>query len=146
MMRLAGLKPSHQLKQAVPGEAKCLLYQQKVDAVDYFLEVLTELYEPLKDSTLMQEILKISQQQNERLRVLSGQMEDDAQKYSKTLELPFTDLDKLIENRTKHAFADQEMRNQLLWDQTKMTLDEMVQEAQQFEYFNNNESVSLRSH
>ena len=62
-MRLADLKPSHQLahlKQAVPEEAKCLLYQHEVDSVEHALEILTELYEPLKDSsTLMKEILKL---------------------------------------------------------------------------------------
>ena len=41
------------------------------------LEVLTELYESLRDSsTLMQEILKIFQQPGERLRVLAGRIED----------------------------------------------------------------------
>ena len=76
MMRLAALKPSHQLvqlKQAVPEEVKCLLYQQQVDTVKQALEVLRDLYEPSKDSsTIMQEILKITQQSGEQLRVLAG--------------------------------------------------------------------------
>ena len=42
IMMLADLRPSHQLahlKQAVPEEAKCLLYQQEVDSVDHALEI-----------------------------------------------------------------------------------------------------------
>ena len=64
----------------------------------------------------MKEILRISQQPIERLRVLAGRIKDAARKYSETLELPPTDLDKLIKSRFKHAIADQETRNQLLWD------------------------------
>ena len=43
IMRLAGLKPSHQLanlKQAVPEEAKQLLYQQEVDGKEHALGIL----------------------------------------------------------------------------------------------------------
>ena len=64
--RLADLKLSHQLaklKRAVPEEAKRLLYQEQVETVERALEVVTECYEPLKDSlTLIQEILKITKQ------------------------------------------------------------------------------------
>ena len=68
--------------------------------------MLTELYEPLKDlSTLVKEILRISQQPNERLRVLAGWMKDAVHKYLETLALPSTDLDKLIKSRFKHAIA-----------------------------------------
>ena len=114
---------SHQLarlKQAVPKKVWCLLYQQEVDAVEHALEILTELYQPLKDSsTLMEEILTISQQLNERLRqhlqsVLAGWIEDAAHKYSEMLQEPSMDLDKLIKSRFKHAIVDQETRNQLL--------------------------------
>ena len=42
------------------------------------------------------------------------------------------------------AFADQETRNQLLWDQTEMTLDQMVQKAQQFEDFKSSEPVKSK--
>ena len=48
-MRLADLKPSHQLahfKQSVPEEAKRLLYLEQVETVEHAFEVLTELYEP----------------------------------------------------------------------------------------------------
>ena len=70
-MRLADLKPSHQLahlKQSVQEETKCLSYQEQVETVEKAFEVLTEFYEA--SSTLMQEILKISQQPGEQLRVL----------------------------------------------------------------------------
>ena len=120
----------------MPEEAKCLLYQKQVETVDWAFDVFTELHEPLKDSsTLMQEILRISQQPGEQLRVLAGQTEDAAHKYTETLALLSTDLDKLIKSRFKHAIADPETRNQLLWDDTDMTLNQMVQKAQQFEDF-----------
>ena len=47
--------------------------------------------------------------------------------------MPSTDSDKLIKSRFKHAIADPEIRNQLLWDDTDMTLNQMIQKAQQFE-------------
>ena len=74
-MRLADLKSSQlaHLKQSVQEKAKGLLHQEQVETVEWALEVLTERYEPLKDSsTLMQEILKIFQQPGELLRVLPG--------------------------------------------------------------------------
>ena len=71
-MKLADLKLSHQLihlKQSVPEEAKHLLNQEQVKTVEWALVVLTELYKPLNDSsTLMQDILKNSQQPGERER------------------------------------------------------------------------------
>ena len=146
--RFVNLKPSHQLahfKQAIPEEAKRLLYQQEVDSAEDALEILTKLYEPFNYSTtLMGEILKISQQLNERLRVLKGRIEDAARRYSETLELLSTYLDKLINSRFKHAIADQETRNQLLWDQREMTVDQLVQKAQQLEGFKSNEPVKSK--
>ena len=83
-VRLADLKPSHQLahqKQSVPEEAKHLLYQEQVETTEKAFEVLTELYEPPKDSsTLMQDILKIFQQPGEQLRVLAARIEAHSQK------------------------------------------------------------------
>ena len=146
IMRLADLKPSHEpshLKQVIPEEAKRLLYQQEVDSVEHALVILRELYEPLKDSSpLIEEILRISQQLNKRLKDLARRIEDAAHNYSETLELPSTDLAKSIKSRFKHAIMDQETRNQLLWDWTEMTLDQMVRTAQQFEDFRSNEPVN----
>ena len=48
-------------------------------------------------------MLRISQQSNWRLRVLAGQIKNDDYKYSETLKLPSTDLDKLIKSRFNHA-------------------------------------------
>ena len=48
-MSMADLKPSLQmahLRQAVPEEAKKLLYQEQISMVDRAFEVLTELFEP----------------------------------------------------------------------------------------------------
>ena len=61
--------------------------------------------------------------------------EDAACKYTETLVLPSTDLDKLIKSRFKHAIADPETRNQLLWVNREMTLNQMVQRPQQFKDF-----------
>ena len=86
-MNMADLKPSLQrahLRQAVPEEAKKLVYQEQIDTVERAFEVLTELFEPHKDSsTLMEEILKITQQPKERLRALAGRIEE-----AETLRLP----------------------------------------------------------
>ena len=63
-MSLADLKPSLQmahLRQAIPEEAKKFLYQEQIESVERAFEMLTELFEPHKDSsTLMEEIFKIS--------------------------------------------------------------------------------------
>ena len=70
-MSMADLKPSLQmahLRQAIPEEAKKLLYQEQIESMERAFEVLTELFKPHKDSsTLVEEILKISQQPNKRL-------------------------------------------------------------------------------
>ena len=49
-----------------------------------------------------------------------------------SLELPSTDLDKPIKSRFKHAIADPETRNQLLWDNTDMTLNQKAQKFKDF--------------
>ena len=47
------------LRQGILEEAKKLLYQEQISTVERAFEVLTELFEPHKDSsTLMEEILK----------------------------------------------------------------------------------------
>ena len=86
-MSMADLKPSLQmahLRQAVPEEAKKLLYQEQIDTVDRAFEVLMELFEPHKDSsTLMEEILKRSistlrsdyEPWQDELRTLQGGMQ-----------------------------------------------------------------------
>ena len=77
----------------------------------------------------MQEILMITQQIGAQLRVLAGQIEDTACKYVETLELPSTVLEKLIKSWFKHTIVDLETKSQILWDDTDMTLDQMIQKA-----------------
>ena len=63
----------------------------------------------------------------------------------KPLEILSTDLDKVIKSRFKHLIADPETRNQLLpWDDTEITLDQMVQKAKEFENFCGSEAAKLR--
>ena len=137
MIRLADMKPSHQLaylKQSVPEEARKLLYQHRVENVEQALETLSELYEPVKDSwTVFQELEKISQQPGERLRVLAGRIEEKAERCAKAINLTTEALNDLVKSRFKHAIADEETKHQLLWDQTPQTMDAMVQKAQQFQ-------------
>ena len=138
MVRLAGLQPSHQLayfKQAVPEEAKRMLYQHKVTNLEQAIQMLSELYEPVKDTwTVLQELEKVSQKPGERFRVLAGRIEGIARKYSETLQATSTvDLNRLVASRFRHAITDEETRNHLLWDSTDMSLDEMVLKAQKFE-------------
>ena len=138
MVQLSDMKPTHQLayfKQAVPDEAKKILYQHEVTTIKQAIKMLTELYEPVKDTwTVLQELEKISQKPGERFRVLAGRIEGVAKRYSETLQTTSVeDLNKLIVSRFQHAIADEETRNHLLWDSSKMTLDEMVNKAQKFE-------------
>ena len=138
MVELADLKPTHQLayfKQAVPKEARKMLYQHKVGTIQQAKQLLQELYEPEKDTwTVLNELEKIKQKPGERLRVLAGRIEEVARKYSETLETTSsTDLEKLVISRFKHALADEETRNHLLWDPTVISLDDMVQKAQRFQ-------------
>ena len=107
--------------------------------------MLTELFEPHKDSsTLMEEILKITQQPKERLRALAGRIEKAARWYAETLHLPTLELDQLITSQFKHAIADPEMRNQLLWDDREMSLSQMIEKAQKFEDFKGAESSKVK--
>ena len=138
MVQLSDMRPTHQLhyfKQAVPDEAKKILYQHEVTSVGQAIKMLTELYEPVKDTwTVLQELEKISQKPGERFRVLAGRIEEVAKRYSETLETTSPgDLNKLVVSRFQHAIADEETRNHLLWDSSNMTLDEMVVKAQKFE-------------
>ena len=64
-----------------------------------------------------------------------------ARKYTEMLALPPTDLEKLIASRFKHAIADAETQNQLLWDDTEMTLSQMVQKAEQVEDYRGCDNV-----
>ena len=80
MVQLADLKPTHQMayfKQALPGEAKKLLYQTKIQTVEEAIKVLTELYDPKKDTWIvLQELERVSQKSGERLRVLASRIEE----------------------------------------------------------------------
>ena len=138
MIQLSDMRPTHQLayfKQAVPDEAKKILYQHEVATVEQAIKMLTELYEPVKDTwTVLQELEKILQKPGERFRVLAGRIEGVAKRYSETLATTsLDDLNKLVVSRFQHAILDEETRNHLLWDSSNMTLDEMVIKAQKFE-------------
>ena len=76
---------------------------------------------------------------------MAGHIEDATCKYAETLELPSTDLDKLIKSRFKHAIPHPETNNQLLWDDTDMTLDYMIQKVQQLEDFCGMKQLSPKS-
>ena len=138
MVQLADLQPSMQLayfKQAIPEEAKRMLYQHKVDNVREAKQLLQELYEPKKDKwTVLEELKRIKQKPGERLRVLAGRIEEMAHRYAETLEMfSARDLSELISERFKQAIADEETRNHLLWDTRVTTLDDMVKTAQRFQ-------------
>ena len=133
MVTLSDLKPSLQmayLKQAVPEEAKKMLYQHKVENVEEALEMLTELYEPTKDSwTALQELQQITQRSGERFRLLAGRIKDATE----PIKLPARELDELVKSRFKHAIADPETRNLLLWEAKDLKLEELIKKAQTFE-------------
>ena len=137
MVKLADMKPSYQLaylKQSVPEDAEKLLSQRRVESVEQALEVLTKLYEPVKDSwVVFQELQKISQQPGERLIALAGRIEEKAERCAKAIHLTAEALDELVTSRFKHAIADEKTRHQLIWDQSPQTLDQIVWKAQQFQ-------------
>ena len=109
--------------------------------------MLTELFEPHEDSsTLMEEILKISQQPKERLRALAGGIEETARRYTETLRLCTSELDHLVKSQLKQAIADPETRNLLLWDDREMTLSQMIEKAQKFEDFKGQRVLKPRRH
>jgi len=139
VVKLADMRPSHQLahfKRAVPEEARKLIYQHKVENLDQAINVLTELYEPVKDTwTVLQELQRITQVPGERLRVLAGRIQDVAMKYAETVHVTPGDLEQLVKDRFKYALLEEETKNQLLWDQADMSLDEMIKKAQKFEDF-----------
>ena len=43
------------------------------------------------------------------------------------------DLEQMTKDRFKHAVASEETRDHLLWEETEMSLEMMVQRAQKFE-------------
>ena len=137
MVELTRMRPTLQLvhlKQAIPEDAKRILYQYKVTTIDQALKILTDLYEPKCDSwTALQDLQKIVQSPGERLRVLAGRIQDAARKYAETVHMTELDLEQMTKDRFKHAVANEETRDHLLWEQTEMTLEAMIQRAQRFE-------------
>ena len=150
MVRLADLQPSHQLaylKQAIPVEAKRLLYQMNVKTYQQAKQFLQELYEPEKDMwSVLNELQKIKQKPGERLRVLAGRIEEVARRYAETMNgLTKDDLDELVASRFKESLEDEETRNHLLWDQSHMSLDEMIRKAQSFQDAKQSSGTSHRT-
>ena len=83
---------------------------------------------------------KISQQPGERLRVLAGRIRSA----TRPIKLPSRELDELVKSRFKHALADSETRNLLLWDEQDLSLEGMIQKAQQFEDSRRGGSVRVK--
>ena len=92
----------------------------------------------------MEEILKITQQPKESLQALAGRIEEAARRYAETLCLPTSELQQLIKPHFKHATADAETRNQLLWDDMEMSLSQMIIKTQRLEDFNSAESSKTK--
>ena len=136
MVTLADLKPSHQmayLKQAVPAEAKTVLFQQGIKTVEEATEMLTELYEPKRDAwTVLREVDKITQGPEERFLELIGRIEAAVRRYAEMVHMNPGDFEQIVKDRFKHAIADPETRNQFLWDKSDMTTKQMAITAQQF--------------
>ena len=60
------------------------------------------------------------------------------------MRLPTSELDQLIKSHFKHAIADAETRNQLLWDDREMFLSQMIEKTQRFEDFKGAESSKTK--
>ena len=75
---------------------------------------------------------------------MAGWIEEVARRYGKTLWLSAFELDQLIKSRFKHAIADAETSNQLLWDDREMSLSQMIENAQRFEDFRSTESMKAK--
>ena len=50
----------------------------------------------------------------------------------------------MIKSRFKHAIADAETRNQLLWDNREMSLSQIIEKAQRFEDFRSTENTTAK--
>ena len=58
--------------------------------------------------------------------------------------MPNSELEQLIKSRFKHAIADPETRNHLLWDDRYLTLSQMIDKAQRFEDYKGAESTKAK--
>ena len=137
MVQLSRMRPEIQLlqlKQSIPEDAKRILYQHKVVTVERALGILTDLYEPKRDSwTLLQDLQRLSQNPGERLRALAGRIQDVARRYAETVHISEDDLEQMTKDRFKHAVSSDETRDHLLWEETEMSLEMMIRKAQKFE-------------
>ncbi|MGW8177847.1 MAG: hypothetical protein ACWGQW_03520 [bacterium] len=114
MVKIARLSDQHQLtylRQAVPEEARKMLFQKPSCTIDEALEMLTDLYDPSKDAcTLMQELGKITQKPGERLRLLAGRIEEVARRYSDSIgTISELNLSKTIQARFQNALIDDDI-------------------------------------
>jgi hypothetical protein len=127
-IQMSGLRASDQLgylKRALPEKAIRLLHQYGVETLEDAIVMLTGLYEPGQDSsTAMQAIGGIMQKGGERLTGLAGRIKEVVRRYADTMDLRRSDIEKMVTDRFKHAIADKDTRNFLLWDPSVMTLAE----------------------
>jgi len=150
MVKVAQLNPAQQLiylRQAVPDEVKGILSLKSIETVDQALGALTQIYEPSKDAwAIMQELDGITQRPGERLLMLAL-IEEVVRRYGEAVNSASrAELDRLTQSRFRHALADEDTRNFLIWDECNLTLDEMVKKAQAFEDVKNQSNPLNVSH
>ena len=134
MATLANMGSSHQLaylKQIIPEEGKKLLYQHRVDNVTQAVQLLTELYVPSQNCrTALQELWNIKQEPGERLRQVAGRIQEAVKNFGETVQLMPESLQEMSKEYFLFALTDEELKSHLLWEQTQLSFEDMVQRAQ----------------
>ena len=65
-----------------------------------------------------------------RLRQLAGRIQEAVLKFGETVQLSPENLQEMSKEYFKFALTDEDVRSRLLWEQSQLTMDEMVQKAQ----------------
>ena len=118
-VEMAGLGSSQQLaylKKALPEVARRVLLQSHIRTLDAAWQVLEELYDPPKDTSLLLATIEaITQEPGEKLRVLAGRIEAAVARYGDEVTVGLLDQAKIISGRLIRAIRDPETRNMLMW-------------------------------
>ena len=134
-VEMAGLGPPQQLaylKKALPEEARRVLLQSHIRTIDAAWQVLEELYDPPKDTSLLLAAIEaITQEPGEKFRVLAGRIEAAVARYGEEVTVGLLDQAKLVRGRFIRAVRDQETRHMLMWARDRMTLNEMIRKGQE---------------
>lgn len=138
MVRLTTSQILPYLKHSLPAEARQLLTRKNIENINEAIEVLEDMYLPKRNAmSIFEELRKVSQKPDERMRNLASRLESVANKHIDALSTHMTreEVDNLVCTRFRQALLEEDTRNHLCWDHQRepMTLQQMVYAAQRFE-------------